>query len=211
MHDLRIWRDHRAIAQRRRTEAHVYFFAIHEVAGIEPAQLPLERSRNHEETSLNDIHLPHSIAFPPADRFRVKQSCPREYHAQTREGTKETPWSHLVPAGLEIQRPVRKNCSATGNARFQVLFCKRRQIVDGLRVNFRIRIQQQDPLAVDQLYCLIVRAREAKIPEVPNQIDLREPLGDHVSRPVLGMIISDNYPHPQVRRIVKQGFQTAQG
>ena len=78
-------------------------------------------------------------------------------------------------------------------------------------MNFRVGIEKKNPLAVDPLNRLIVGAAKAQILVVPDQIDLREPLGDGVGRSIPRGVVGDDHPHVQVRRIVEQGFETAQG
>ena len=55
-----------------------------------------------------------------------------------------------------------ENRSAAGNAGFRMPLRERQQVVDGVRMNFGIGIQEEHPLAVDQLHCFIVRASEAE-------------------------------------------------
>ena len=210
VHDLRVGRDHRAVAERRRAQAHVRLFAIHEVAAVETAELPPQRRRQHEETALDDVDVAHAVASPPADPLRVEEIRMLEDDGQAGEVAKEAPRSHLVPGRRRIQRSVRKNRPAAGDAGLRMLFREREQIIDRVRVHLGVGIEQQDPFAVDPLDGLVVGAREAEIPFVADQVDLREPLGDHAGRSVLGAVVRHDHPHVQIRRVLEQGFQTAQ-
>ena len=109
--------EHRPPPRPTGPQAQVRILAVHEEAGVEPAECIPGRSGDCQQATGHDRHLPDHLAGAPGwHRLRVQSPVSGRGRGQAGGEAEPTPQTGLAPAGIQLHAAIRTSVLSTDQA-----------------------------------------------------------------------------------------------